>query len=62
MSRALSVLVQQLASMPENSEAFIIPDVLQHFRNVNDTMQQESHDTTDWELGELDLEGMFLEY
>ena len=60
MSRALSVLVQQLASMLENCEAFTMPGVLQHFRNVNDAMLQQSHDTADWELGELDLEDMFL--
>ena len=41
ISRALSVLVQQLASMPEISEAFTMPDVLQHFCNVNDARQQQ---------------------
>ena len=60
MSRALSLSVQQLASMPGNSEAFTMPDVLQHFRNVDEAMQQQSHDTADWKLGELDLEDMLL--
>ena len=41
MSRALSVLVQQLASMPEASESLTVPDVLQHFSTLNDTMQQQ---------------------
>ena len=60
MSRALSVLVDRLASMPENSEAFTMPDVLQHFRHVHDSMLNQHGDTGLWELGELDLEDMFL--
>ena len=38
MSRALSVLVDRLVSMPENSEAITMPDVLQHFRHMHDSM------------------------
>ena len=60
MSRALSVLVDRLASMPENSEAFSMPDVLQHFRHVHDSMLNLHGDTNLWESRELDLEDMLL--
>ena len=60
MSRALSVLVDRLASMPENSEAFTMPDVLQHFCHVHDSMSNRHGDTSLLELGEIDLEDKFL--
>ena len=60
MSRALTIPVQHLASMPGNSESFAMPDVLHHFTMIHQHMCAQHGNTSAWELGELYLEDMFL--